>query len=175
MYSIIFTDRFSVDRIFWTSHFSIYLGLEDILYPLFFCEFWSFIHTVLHPDLVFKVSCYPCIIMELSFSPCFLGRIHTVIERQCDTYCVLIIFFFFYFLLRFEQLPACVYEMEQLEILCAADNQINNLYVEGLCKLKRLATLDLHNNNIDYVPPPLGNMTQLRWEGLSVVCWYPCT
>ncbi|XP_053645122.1 leucine-rich repeat-containing protein 40 isoform X1 [Cherax quadricarinatus] len=63
---------------------------------------------------------------------------------------------------RFEQLPACIYEMAQLEILCAADNQINIIYVEGLSKLKRLATLDLHNNNIDFIPPPLGNMTQLR-------------
>ncbi|XP_042212367.1 leucine-rich repeat-containing protein 40-like isoform X2 [Homarus americanus] len=63
---------------------------------------------------------------------------------------------------RFEQLPACVYEMAQLEILCAADNQINMIYVDGLSKLKRLATLDLHNNNINFIPPPLGNMTQLR-------------
>ncbi|XP_045582047.2 leucine-rich repeat-containing protein 40 [Procambarus clarkii] len=63
---------------------------------------------------------------------------------------------------RFDQLPACLYEMAQLEILCAADNQINALYVEGLSKLKRLATLDLHNNNIDFVPPLLGNMTQLK-------------
>ncbi|KAG7174435.1 Leucine-rich repeat-containing protein 40-like [Homarus americanus] len=56
----------------------------------------------------------------------------------------------------------CVYEMAQLEILCAADNQINMIYVDGLSKLKRLATLDLHNNNINFIPPPLGNMTQLR-------------
>ncbi|KAK4296726.1 hypothetical protein Pmani_030804 [Petrolisthes manimaculis] len=63
---------------------------------------------------------------------------------------------------RFEQLPACLYEMSQLEILCAADNQVKMLYVEGLSKLERLATLDLHNNNIDFVPPLLGNMTQLR-------------
>lgn len=63
---------------------------------------------------------------------------------------------------RFEQIPACIYEMAQLEILFAADNRIDLLYVEGLLKLKRLATLDLHNNNIDFVPPPMGNMTQLR-------------
>ncbi|XP_045102562.1 leucine-rich repeat-containing protein 40-like isoform X5 [Portunus trituberculatus] len=63
---------------------------------------------------------------------------------------------------RFETLPACVYEMEQLEILCAANNQLKLIYVEGLSKLKRLATLDLHNNNIDFVPPQLGNVTQLR-------------
>lgn len=66
-------------------------------------------------------------------------------------------------LYRFEQLPACLYEMSQLEILCAADNQIKLLYVEGLSKLERLATLDLHNNNIDFIPPLLGNMTQLRY------------
>lgn len=66
-------------------------------------------------------------------------------------------------LYRFEQLPACLYEMAQLEILCAADNQIKLLYVEGLSKLERLATLDLHNNNIDFIPPLLGNMTQLRY------------
>ncbi|KAK7083015.1 Leucine-rich repeat-containing protein 40 [Halocaridina rubra] len=63
---------------------------------------------------------------------------------------------------RFEQLPACVYEMKQLEILMASDNKINSLYVEGLSKLERIAILDLHNNNIDFVPPLLGNMTQLR-------------
>ncbi|XP_069988037.1 leucine-rich repeat-containing protein 40-like isoform X3 [Penaeus vannamei] len=63
---------------------------------------------------------------------------------------------------RFEQLPACVYEMAQLEILFAGDNKITSIYVEGLSKLKRIATLDLHNNNIDFVPPLLGNMTQLR-------------
>ncbi|XP_050716360.1 leucine-rich repeat-containing protein 40-like isoform X2 [Eriocheir sinensis] len=63
---------------------------------------------------------------------------------------------------KFEMVPACVYEMEQLEILCAANNQISFIYVEGLSKLKRLATLDLHNNNIDFVPPSLGNITQLR-------------
>ncbi|XP_045102560.1 leucine-rich repeat-containing protein 40-like isoform X3 [Portunus trituberculatus] len=63
---------------------------------------------------------------------------------------------------KFETLPACVYEMEQLEILCAANNQLKLIYVEGLSKLKRLATLDLHNNNIDFVPPQLGNVTQLR-------------
>ncbi|KAK7075658.1 Leucine-rich repeat-containing protein 40 [Halocaridina rubra] len=63
---------------------------------------------------------------------------------------------------RFEQLPACVYDMKQLEILMASDNKISSLYVEGLSKLERIAVLDLHNNNIDFVPPLLGNMTQLR-------------
>lgn len=69
-------------------------------------------------------------------------------------------------------MPACVYEMEQLEILCAANNQISLIYVEGLSKLKRLATLDLHNNNIDFVPPSLGNMMQLRsvYFKLSFLC-----
>ncbi|MPC37181.1 hypothetical protein E2C01_030655 [Portunus trituberculatus] len=57
--------------------------------------------------------------------------------------------------------------MEQLEILCAANNQLKLIYVEGLSKLKRLATLDLHNNNIDFVPPQLGNVTQLRCFRIS--------
>ena len=52
--------------------------------------------------------------------------------------------------------------MKQLEILMASDNKISSLYVEGLSKLERIAVLDLHNNSIDFVPPPLGNMTQLR-------------
>ncbi|XP_066963781.1 LOW QUALITY PROTEIN: leucine-rich repeat-containing protein 40-like [Macrobrachium rosenbergii] len=63
---------------------------------------------------------------------------------------------------RFEQIPACVYEMKQLEILMAADNKITTMYVDGLSKLERIAVLDLHNNSIDFIPPLLGNMTQLK-------------
>ena len=90
----------------------------------------------------------------------------------CESYCCWHFTFMMHFPVwntRFETLPACVYEMQQLEILCAANNQVKMIYVEGLTKLKRLATLDLHNNNIDFVPPQLGNVTQLRF----VLILYP--
>lgn len=63
---------------------------------------------------------------------------------------------------RFKELPSCIYELKALEILVAADNQVPSINVEGLSKLERLATLDLHNNSIDFVPLELGNMTQLK-------------
>lgn len=53
--------------------------------------------------------------------------------------------------------------MQSLEILLAKGNKITKINVCGLAELKRLATLDLSNNNIDHVPPELGNMKQLRW------------
>lgn len=59
-------------------------------------------------------------------------------------------------------IPTCVYDMEGLEILLARDNKVNRLDVTGLSKLKRLAVLDFSNNNIDFVPPELGNLTNLR-------------
>lgn len=43
-----------------------------------------------------------------------------------------------------------------------SDNQLKQIDIDGLQKLKRLATLDLTNNNIDNVPFQLGNMKQLR-------------
>uniref|UniRef100_A0A1Y1KX67 Disease resistance R13L4/SHOC-2-like LRR domain-containing protein n=3 Tax=Photinus pyralis TaxID=7054 RepID=A0A1Y1KX67_PHOPY len=63
---------------------------------------------------------------------------------------------------RFGRIPECVYEMEGLEILNASDNQILEVNVDGLSKLKKLAVLQLANNSINFVPPELGNLKQLR-------------
>lgn len=63
---------------------------------------------------------------------------------------------------RFGKIPECIYEMEGLEILNASDNQISDIRVNGLTKLKKLAVLQLANNSINYVPPELGNLKQLR-------------
>lgn len=60
--------------------------------------------------------------------------------------------------------------MTSLEILLMSDNQIGELNVDGgLMNLKRLATLDLTNNNIQHVPPELGNMKQLRYCVIIVI------
>lgn len=53
--------------------------------------------------------------------------------------------------------------MDALEILLISQNQIKDLNIDGLTNLKRLATLDLTNNNINHVPPKLGNMKQIRY------------
>ena len=37
--------------------------------------------------------------------------------------------------------------------------------VESLLPMSSLSTLDLQNNDIAQVPPQLGNVTQLRWDG----------
>ena len=52
--------------------------------------------------------------------------------------------------------------MEHLEILFAGDNKIKSINVEGLSKLQRISTIDFHNNDIDHVPPELGNITQIK-------------
>lgn len=52
--------------------------------------------------------------------------------------------------------------MVGLEILLINDNGIQEISADDFKSLKRIATLDLGNNNINYVPPELGNMTQLR-------------
>lgn len=70
--------------------------------------------------------------------------------------------FLFLFLNSFAEIPAVVYELTNLEILNAKGNLIALINVDGLMKLKRLAVLDLSDNNISYVPPELGNMTMLR-------------
>ncbi|KRG01167.1 leucine-rich repeat-containing protein 40 isoform X3 [Drosophila mojavensis] len=62
---------------------------------------------------------------------------------------------------RFEALPNALYELQGLEILIASDNQIKAINVAGLQNLPRLSTLDLRNNNIEYVPPTLGNLTNI--------------
>ena len=62
----------------------------------------------------------------------------------------------------FSSIPDCVYDIETLEILLATNNQISFINVDGLMKLKPLATLDLSNNHITNVPFELGNMKHLR-------------
>ncbi|XP_074036233.1 leucine rich repeat containing flyers-cup [Leptinotarsa decemlineata] len=63
---------------------------------------------------------------------------------------------------KFTKIPSCVFDMVGLEILLIKENGVEEISIEGLKLLKRLATLDLSNNNIHVVPPELGNMTQLR-------------
>lgn len=72
---------------------------------------------------------------------------------------------------KFTKIPESIYEVESLEILLASDNQIVEINVPGLAKLKRLATLDLGNNNIGHVPPELGNLKQLRNLELKGNCF----
>lgn len=52
--------------------------------------------------------------------------------------------------------------MESLEIFLISDNQISELNIDGLKNLKRVATLDLTNNNINHVPPELGNLKHIK-------------
>lgn len=63
---------------------------------------------------------------------------------------------------RYEQLPESIYDVESLEILIANDNIISNIDVLSLQKLRRLAVLNVANNNIGYVPPELGNLKNLK-------------
>ncbi|XP_037729939.1 leucine-rich repeat-containing protein 40 isoform X5 [Drosophila subpulchrella] len=62
---------------------------------------------------------------------------------------------------RFQFIPNCVYELQGLEILIASENHIKTLNVSGLQSMPRLSTLDLRNNDIDAVPPTLGNLTNI--------------
>ncbi|KAH8382664.1 hypothetical protein KR009_004680 [Drosophila setifemur] len=62
---------------------------------------------------------------------------------------------------RFEFIPNGVYELQGLEILIASENHIKMLNVSGLKCMPRLSTLDLRNNDIDNVPPILGNLTNI--------------
>lgn len=63
---------------------------------------------------------------------------------------------------RFKKIPECIFGMTGLEILMLNDNGIDQINMDGLKNLKRIATLNLSNNNINAVPPELGTMTQLR-------------
>ncbi|CAG2068688.1 unnamed protein product, partial [Timema podura] len=63
---------------------------------------------------------------------------------------------------RFQDIPECVYDLKGLEILAMRGNKLSTISVPGLARLKRLAVLDLADNNISQVPPQLGNLTQLR-------------
>ncbi|XP_053666913.1 leucine-rich repeat-containing protein 40 [Anopheles marshallii] len=73
---------------------------------------------------------------------------------------------------QLKRIPDCVYELRGLEIFLANGNQIEEIDASenGLGALKRLATLDLANNNIKHVPPILGtlkNITTLELIGNS--------
>ncbi|RUS74149.1 hypothetical protein EGW08_018088 [Elysia chlorotica] len=68
---------------------------------------------------------------------------------------------------RLKQVPEVVYSLANLENLFVNDNQICDVNVEGFIKLKKLATLDLQNNDIAQVPPELGNCTWIRSLSLS--------
>ncbi|XP_011061287.1 PREDICTED: leucine-rich repeat-containing protein 40-like [Acromyrmex echinatior] len=75
---------------------------------------------------------------------------------------------------RFTELPETIYDVEALESLIANDNQIAKIDVPLLEKLKRLAVLNLTNNNIAHIPPELGNLKNLRNLLLSGNCFkYP--
>jgi len=63
---------------------------------------------------------------------------------------------------RFTELPEAVYNVVFLESLIANDNLIVKIDVPLLEKLKKLAVLNLTNNNIAHVPPELGNLKNLR-------------
>lgn len=64
---------------------------------------------------------------------------------------------------RFTTFPKCIYELIHLEIILACDNKVEEIdgAETGFGALKRLATLDLSNNNLKSVPPLLGNCTQI--------------
>lgn len=63
---------------------------------------------------------------------------------------------------RFTTLPSPLYEMKKLEIIFADNNKITTIDAGGIKGLPMLATLDLQNNNIEQVPPELGQCTQIK-------------
>ncbi|XP_034487091.1 leucine-rich repeat-containing protein 40 isoform X5 [Drosophila innubila] len=62
---------------------------------------------------------------------------------------------------RFTFIPKALYELQGLEILVASENRIKALNVAGLEGMSRLNTLDLRNNDIESIPPILGNLTNI--------------
>ncbi|XP_034126874.1 leucine-rich repeat-containing protein 40 isoform X4 [Drosophila guanche] len=62
---------------------------------------------------------------------------------------------------RFAFIPNGLYDLQGLEILIASDNHIKELNVSGLKCMPRLSTLDLRNNDIDFIPPILGTLTNI--------------
>lgn len=63
---------------------------------------------------------------------------------------------------KFTEIPKTVYKLPKLQILIANDNKIKEIDIDGMQELKSLATLDLANNDIQCLPPNLGNMKQIR-------------
>ncbi|KAL6444718.1 hypothetical protein ACFW04_002054 [Cataglyphis niger] len=75
---------------------------------------------------------------------------------------------------KFTDIPEAIYDVVSLESLIANDNVIATIDVSSLEKLKKLAILNLANNNIAHVPPELGNLKNLRNISLSGNCFkYP--
>nr|XP_031826969.1 leucine-rich repeat-containing protein 40-like [Nomia melanderi]XP_031826970.1 leucine-rich repeat-containing protein 40-like [Nomia melanderi] len=72
---------------------------------------------------------------------------------------------------RYKEIPQSIYAIEPLEIFIANDNLITDIDVSSLTKLRKLAILNLANNNIGYVPPELGNIKNLRTLSLSGNCF----
>ncbi|XP_015176087.1 PREDICTED: leucine-rich repeat-containing protein 40-like [Polistes dominula] len=72
---------------------------------------------------------------------------------------------------RFTELPEHIYEISSLETLVINDNMVTNIDVPSLKKLKKLAVLNLANNNIDNVPAELGTLTNIRSLMLSGNCF----
>ncbi|KAK2578306.1 hypothetical protein KPH14_002582 [Odynerus spinipes] len=72
---------------------------------------------------------------------------------------------------RFTELPEHIYEISTLETIEANDNLLTKIDASSLKKLKRLAVLNLANNNIDSVPAELGNLTNIRTLMLSGNCF----
>jgi Leucine-rich repeat (LRR) protein len=74
---------------------------------------------------------------------------------------------------RLEKLPKSIFKLIYLEILIACDNKIQEFDAgeQGLAALKRLATLDFSNNNLNHIPPILGNLTQINNLSLHGNCF----
>ncbi|XP_028142541.1 leucine-rich repeat-containing protein 40-like isoform X2 [Diabrotica virgifera virgifera] len=70
---------------------------------------------------------------------------------------------------RFKKIPNCIFQMVGIEILLMNDNNIEEIPIDNLKMLTRIATLDLSNNSINYVPPELGNIKQLRWISSALI------
>ncbi|XP_020800690.1 leucine-rich repeat-containing protein 40 [Drosophila serrata] len=65
---------------------------------------------------------------------------------------------------RFDHLPRCIYELQSLSKLLAHDNRIKSIDAsdQGLGAMTSLETLNLNNNDIEMVPPLLGNLTNIK-------------
>lgn len=64
----------------------------------------------------------------------------------------------------FLQIPGCIYNLFLLEILSFRNNKLSDIDVNAntFKQLRKLATLDLSNNDLHFIPPELGTMKQLK-------------